>query len=39
MDVEYCDVITIKGKDDSAKSKTPFFLRGTVSSKHEQEQS
>ena len=32
VDDEYCNVITIKGKEDAPKCKTPFVLKGPVSS-------
>ena len=28
VDDQYCNVITIKGKDDAPKRKTPFVLKG-----------
>ncbi len=31
IDFEYCDIITIKGKQDNDKPKTPFVLRGPTS--------
>ena len=37
--VEYCDVITIKGKQDNPKPKTPFILRGPSSNKFDHESS
>ena len=39
MGVEYCDVITIKGKQDNSKPKTPFVLRGPSSNKSDSESS
>ena len=39
MGVEYCDVITIKGKQDNSKPKTPFVLRCPSSNKSESESS
>ena len=30
VDVEYCNVITIKGKQDNPKPKIPFFLRALL---------
>ena len=31
VDDQYCNVITIKGKDDAPKRKTPFVLKGPTS--------
>ena len=31
VDFECCDVITIKGKQDNTKTKTPFVLKGPTS--------
>ena len=39
IDVEYCDVITIKGKQDNVKLKTPFVLRGPTSNTSDYEAS
>ena len=33
VDVEYCNIITIKGKEDNPKHNIPFFLRGPSSNK------
>ena len=37
--VEYCDFITIKGKQDKAKLKIPFILRGLTRNKYNYEPS
>ena len=39
VDVEYCNVITIKGKEDNPKPKTPFVLRGPSSNRPQSESS
>ena len=31
INVGYCDVITIKGREDTPKRKTPFVLQGSTS--------
>lgn len=38
VDFEHCDVITIKGKHDNTKPKTPFVLRGATSLTTDQQQ-
>ena len=37
--VEYCDVITIKGKQDKTKPNTPFVLKGPTSNTSDNESS
>ena len=39
VNVKYCDVITIKGREDVPKCKTPFILQEPVSTFTKQEQS
>ena len=39
VDVDLCNVVTIKGKQDNSKPKTPFVLRGPSSNQSEFESS